>query len=637
MIRCTNLSLRRGANELFSNADFSIQQGERVGVIGSNGCGKSSLFALLMGDLSADTGELDIPKDWRIAIMLQETGHTTNSALDYVIDGDMELRSLQTCLAKAEQAQDDLAIANILGELDTIQAYNAETRASQLLTGLGFKTEQLDNPVQSFSGGWRIRLNLAKALMRRSDLLLLDEPTNHLDVDAVAWLESWLLRYPGTLMLISHDRDFLDNITRRTLHFERGQIQVYKGNYSAAEQQKAERLAQQQAMYLKQQERIKQIDQFVRRFRYKASKAKQAQSRLKELDRLELIEAAHVDSPFSFSLPCWEKLSDPLVDLREADLGYGENIIIEQARISIRPGDRIGILGPNGAGKTTLLKSIAGHLPLINGDRVAGDYFRIGYFAQHQLEALDMQASPMLHLQRLKELAKEQEIRNFLGGFGFGEQATADSIAHFSGGEKARLALAIIAWQEPNVLILDEPTNHLDMDMRHALTMALQQYEGAVLLVSHDRHLLRNTVDELLLVNNGQVDIFDGSLGDYQKQLREHYRTIDKGSDNHPDSNISTPDNKKAKRQHAAEMRQQLQPLNKAIKQTDQELNQVSSQLEKLDALIADPEIYTTENSAQLQQLLKDQGQLRSRQGELEQQWLEQQETLEQAQQALNQ
>ncbi len=633
MIRFSQLSLRCGTKTLFQSADFSIHAHERVGVIGSNGCGKSSLFSLLLGELSADSGDLHIPRDWRIAIMLQETPHSTRTALDYVIDGDTELRTLERRLRAAQQSQDHDASAEILGELDTIQAYNAETRASQLLTGLGFKTSQLDRQVESFSGGWRIRMNLARALMQRSDLLLLDEPTNHLDVDAVAWLENWLQRYPGTLMLISHDRDFLDTVTQRTLHFEYGKIQVYKGNYSAAERQKAERLAQQQAMYAKQQARIKQIDQFVQRFRYKASKARQAQSRLKELDRLERIDAAHIDSPFSFSLPCQDKLSDPLLDMRSADLGYGDSVIIHQTSLSIRPGDRIGVLGANGAGKTTLLKSLAGELPLLAGERNDGDQLSIGYFAQHQLEALDMHASPMQQLQRLNEQAKQQDIRNFLGGFGFGSEAEAASIEHFSGGEKARLALAIIAWQAPNLLILDEPTNHLDLEMRHALTVALQQYQGAVLLVSHDRHLLRNTVDELLLVNNGNADRYAGSLEDYQQQLREHYKTTDRATEG---SGQTAAENKKNKRRQAASIRQQLQPLTKALQQTDRQLTEVSTQLQQLETSLADSDIYQQANADRLREILKQQGTLRTEQTQLEEQWMEQQEALEQAQRLLN-
>jgi len=633
MIKFSDLSLRRGTKILFQAASFAIHSNERVGIIGRNGCGKSSLFALIMGKLSADDGSLYIPKDWRIAVMRQETQASTRTALDYVIDGDTELRQLETALENAQHSNDEHVIAEIIGELDTAQAYNAETRASQLLTGLGFATQQLERPVQTFSGGWRIRLNLAQALMRRSDLLLLDEPTNHLDIDAVAWLESWLLRYPGTLMLISHDRDFLDNITQRTLHFEHGNIHVYTGNYSAAEKQKAERLAQQQSMYLKHQARIKDIDEFVRRFRYKASKAKQAQSRLKELERLERIDAAHIDSPFSFSLPCWERMSDPLVDMRDGKLGYDNSIIIDQVRFSIRPGDRLGILGPNGAGKTTLLKSIASLLPIQSGELNTGDHLRIGYFAQHQLEALDMQASPLLHLQRLNPQAKEQDIRNFLGGFGFGSEANVDSISHFSGGEKTRLALAIIAWQQPNLLILDEPTNHLDLEMRHALTIALQQYQGAVLLVSHDRHLLRNTVDELWLVNHGQLNAYDGNLKDYQQLLREQHKSLTQNADN---EKTSVSDNKKAKRQQAAQLRQQLQPLRKKFKRTDQQLSRVSTQLEALNNTLNDTSLYDASNSVQLQNLLKDQGALRVQQAQLEELWLQQQESLEQAEQQLN-
>ncbi|MEH6551884.1 MAG: ATP-binding cassette domain-containing protein [Pseudomonadales bacterium] len=623
MISIQNITLRRGTKVLFSSADITIHDGESIGVTGTNGCGKSSLFALLTGELGADSGDLQIPRNWRITLMSQEVEATKRSALDYVIDGDKTLRGLQQELAEAEASEDNHAIAHLHAALESHDGYTAVSRAQQLLAGLGFADADQHRPVTDFSGGWRIRLNLAQTLMCPSDLMLLDEPTNHLDLDTVGWLEQWLRRYSGTLLIISHDRDFLDAVTQRTLQFESGKLHIYKGNYSAAERQRAERLSQQQAMYEKQQTRIAEIDAFVRRFRAKATKAKQAQSRLKELDRLERIEAAHVDSPFSFKIPCHDRMSDPLLNIARCDLGYGDNVIVRQANLGIRPGDRFGILGANGAGKSTLLKTVAGLQPAISGDRVCGEHLRIGYFSQHQLEALDLDATALLHLQRLNEKAREQEIRNFLGGFGFpGETADAD-IKPFSGGEKARLALAIIAWQKPNLLILDEPTNHLDLEMRHALTVALQTYEGAVLVVSHDRHLLKNTVDQLLWVHNGKLDDFDGTLEDYQNRMTQTLKSNGASG--------SRPDEKKARRQQAAELRKSLQPLKNALKKLEKAMQKNAEKLQDLEAALADPSLYEAGNHVLLQTLLKEQGLHSKQQESLEEDWLEQQEQLETA------
>ena len=520
MISLQQVSLQRGAKVLLEAADLTVHPGQRLGLIGANGSGKSSLFKLLVGDLQVDAGECLIPSQWRIAHMAQEVGHVERSALDYVLDGDTHLRELQAALADAEARADGQALAQHYAEMETLDGYSAPARAQQLLYGLGFASGDDGRPVGDFSGGWRIRLNLARALMCPSDLLLLDEPTNHLDLDATLWLEQWLQRYPGTLLIISHDRDFLDNVVKRIVSVEGQGLVGYLGNYSAFERQRAERLSQQQAAYEKQQTRVAEIETFVRRFRAQATKAKQAQSRLKELERMETIAPAHVDSPFHFRLPTSEQMSNPLLNLSQVAIGYGDAPVLKNVELHISPNSRLGLLGPNGAGKSSLVKTLAGNLRTLAGDRVGGEHLSIGYFAQHQLEALDLQASPALHLQRLSPKATEQQLRSFLGGFGFQGDRAFEVIHHFSGGEKARLALALVAWQKPNLLLLDEPTNHLDLEMRHALTVALQGFEGAVILVSHDRHLLRNTVDDYLLVADGKLTAFDGDLDDYHRWLQ---------------------------------------------------------------------------------------------------------------------
>ena len=636
MIQLQNISVQRGTKFLLDAADLTIYPGQKVGLIGANGTGKSTLFQLLLGKLHSDTGTLDIPKQWRVAHMAQEVGHTTRSALDYVLDGDSELRRLEQEITTALQDPEHNGekLAHLYSDMENIHAYTAPSRAQQLLNGLGFAAGDDKRPVSDFSGGWRIRLNLAQALMCPSDLLLLDEPTNHLDLDATLWLEEWLKRYPGTLIIISHDRDFLDNIVDRIVNIEKQKLDNYSGNYSAFERQRAEKLAQQQASFEKQQERIAHVENYIRRFRAQATKARQAQSRIKELERMEKIAPAHIDSPFSFTFKCNDKMSVPLVHIARADIGYGSKIVLNKVELSIRAETRIGLLGPNGAGKSSLVKTLAGSLPLITGDRTNGEHFKLGYFAQHQLEALDINASAALHIQRLSPMAREQEIRDFLGSFDFHGDRAFEPITHFSGGEKARLALAIIAWEKPNVLLLDEPTNHLDLEMRHALTMALQEFEGAVIVVSHDRHLLRNTVNEFLLVADGKVSEFDGDLGDYYKWMQQQKTNAavaekETIAANENDNKVD----KKAQRQQSAAQRAQLKPLTNKLKSLETQLEKLQKRLSEIEALLGDSTIYDDKNKAKLQELIAEQGKLQTQVDEAEENWLMVSEELEAASQ----
>ncbi|HAX11293.1 MAG TPA: ABC transporter ATP-binding protein, partial [Marinobacter hydrocarbonoclasticus] len=521
MLTITDLSLQRGGVWLLENVNLTVQPGQRVAIVGANGAGKSSLFQLLLGQLAPEQGSVGLPGGCRIAHMAQEVAASSRSARDFVLDGDTELRRMERALAEAEAGGDDHAIARLHGELDIHEAWSAPRRAETLLRGLGFADSDAERPVSAFSGGWRIRLNLAQALMRPSDLLLLDEPTNHLDLDACLWLENWLRKYPGTLLFISHDRDFMDRVATHLVHFDQKQLVLYTGNYSAFERQRSERLAQQQASFERQQARIAEIQRFIDRFKAKATKARQAQSRVKALERMEKIAPAHVDSPFSFEFPVADKVSNPLLSIRHGVAGHGDVPILKNINVTLLPGTRVGLLGPNGAGKSTFMDALRGTGTLLSGERTCGEHLAIGYFAQHQLESLDLDASPFLHLQRLAPTASEQKVRDFLGGFDFhGDEALAP-IRSFSGGEKARVALAVIAWQKPNLLLLDEPTNHLDLEMRQALTMALQNFEGAIVVVSHDRHLLRNTVDEFWLVCDGAVGEYEGDLEDYERWLAE--------------------------------------------------------------------------------------------------------------------
>jgi len=623
MIILRNIGLRRGAKLLLQDANVTIQPGQRLALIGANGSGKSSLFALLLGELVADTGDIEGMARLRLAHMAQEVHATGMPAGEYVWRGDGTLAMLRDELRRLESAGRFDAAASVHGRLEEIDGYSAERRSERLLQGLGFGEGAAARPVSDFSGGWRIRLNLARALMTPSDVLLLDEPTNHLDLDATLWLQQWLQQYPGTLLMISHDRDFIDATCERILHIEQQQLQAYKGNYSDFERMRAERLANQQASYEKQQQRIAEIDDFVRRFRYKATKARQAQSRLKELERMQALAPAHLDSPFDFSFPPPARSSDPLLRLDGASLGYSGQAVLSAVELHLRPGSRYGLLGKNGAGKSTLLKSLVGDLPLLAGERATGEHCRIGYFDQQQLEALDLEASAALHLQRLSPEAREQDILNFLGGFNFRGDAATSVIAPFSGGEKARLALAMVVWQRPNLLVLDEPTNHLDLDMRHALEVALQAYEGALILVSHDRHLLRNTVDELLLVHDGRVETYSDDLEGYERWILSSYRQVERGE-------AATGDNsRKEKRQSAAAQRERLRPLQKIIAKIETEMSAVEAEQADLQTRLGDTDLYTEGRKRDLANLLQREGELKARASQLEEAWLEQQQALE--------
>mgnify|MGYP003417368779 FL=1 len=630
MIRLQNLVLQRGPQRLLDAAELTLHPGQKAGLIGANGAGKSSLFALLRGELSADGGDCLMPPDWRIAHMQQEVSDLERLAADYVLDGDQHLRAIQRELAMAEAAHDGAAIARLHVDLDSADGYSADARARKLLAGLGFSNEQMDRRVGDFSGGWRMRLNLAQALMCPSDLLLLDEPTNHLDLDAILWLEDWLKSYPGTLLLISHDRDFLDAVVDHIVHLEQQKLTLYRGGYSAFERTRAERLAQQQQAFEKQQAQRAHMEKYIARFKAQATKARQAQSRIKALERLEELAPAHVDSPFDFTFRESNKISSPLLDLAEGRLGYGDKAVLEKVKLQLAPGARIGLLGPNGAGKSTLIKTLSGELQPLSGRLQRGENLSIGYFAQHQLDSLDNQASPLLHLQRIAPTEREQTLRDFLGGFDFRGPRCDEAVLNFSGGEKARLALALIAWQRPNLLLLDEPTNHLDLEMRLALTMALQEFAGAVLVVSHDRHLLKSTTDEFLLVADGRVEAFDGDLEDYARWLvdfrarQQPAVTAEAGAEK---------TDKRAQRQAAAALRQQLAPHRREAEKLEKTLGQLHEQLAAVEARLGDAAIYDAARKDELRDLLAEQARLKVREAELEESWmtaLEQLESLEQ-------
>ncbi|WP_447772399.1 ATP-binding cassette domain-containing protein [Pseudomonas kilonensis] len=626
MIRLQNLTLQRGPQRLLEDAELTLHAGHKAGLIGANGAGKSSLFALLRGELHPDSGDCLLPADWRIAHMRQEVDTLERLAVDYVLDGDLRLRQVQRDLAAAEAAHDGAAQARLHAELDSADGYTADARARKLLAGLGFTNEQMDRQVGDFSGGWRMRLNLAQALMCPSDLLLLDEPTNHLDLDAIIWLEDWLKSYPGTLLLISHDRDFLDAVVDHVAHVDQRKLTLYRGGYSAFERARAERLAQQQQAYEKQQAQRAHMESYIARFKAQATKARQAQSRIKALERMEELSAAHVDSPFDFVFRESTKISSPLIDLSDARLGYGDKTVLEKVKLQLTPGARIGLLGPNGAGKSTLIKNLSGELEPLAGRLTRGENTVVGYFAQHQLDSLDSKASPLLHLQRLAPTEREQVLRDFLGGFDFRGARIDELVLNFSGGEKARLALALIAWGRPNLLLLDEPTNHLDLEMRLALTMALQEFSGAVLVVSHDRHLLKSTTDNFFLVADGKVEEFDGDLEDYARWLVEYRQR------NAPVS--STPVNpdktdKKAQRQAAAALRQQLAPHKREADKLEAELGKLHEKLQKIETSLGDSGLYEAARKDELRDLLAEQAKLKVREAELEEAWMQALELLE--------
>ena len=629
VLSLNDIHLQIAGETLLDRASVRLHDGWRVGVIGRNGCGKSSLFKLILGEIAPDRGEIELPGGARIAHMAQETAGRDTTAVDHVLGGHAELSRVQQQLERAEANGDVDRIVHLHGELDRLDGYTARSRAEVLLSGLGFGAHQFDWPMAQFSGGWRVRLDLARALMRPSDVLLLDEPTNHLDLDAVIWLEQWLTQFPGMLLLISHDRDFLDNVIEHVAHIDHRQLFYYRGNYSGFERQRAERLAQQQAAYEKQQQRVREIEQFVARFRAKATKARQAQSRLKELERMEQIAPAHVDSPFRFRFPDAERVSNPLATLRELSVGYDRSVL-ENVDFSILPGDRIGLLGPNGAGKSTLIRTLVGELAPLAGECLRGEHLRIGYFAQHQLDALALGASALDHLRRESPGQRDQVLRDFIGGFGFSGDDALVPVKRFSGGEKARLALALVAWRRPNLLLLDEPTNHLDLEMRYALDLALQSFSGAVVLVTHDRHLLRDTVDTFRLVADGRAAEFNGDLDDYRDWLRER-----RGRASQPVAAASAarpapPDRKEARRE-AARRRAALQPLRREVERLERELDRQRAALTELDEALADPTLYEDERRPELRALLQQQGDLRQRLEDTETAWLEASERLENA------
>ncbi|MFI4869981.1 MAG: ATP-binding cassette domain-containing protein [Steroidobacterales bacterium] len=608
MLNFSNLSLRRGKRLLFTGATFSLFRGEKVGITGENGSGKSSLVALVRGELTPEAGSFDMPAQLAMAHVSQELRGSDREAIEFVLDGDAELRAIERALSEAEQADDGVRLGELHGRYAGIGGYDAASRAAQLMHGLGFASDDERRLVSAFSGGWRVRLNVAQALMCRSDLLLLDEPTNHLDLDAIIWLEGWLTAYPGTLLMISHDREFLDRVVDRIVNIEHGQVHAYRGNYSSFEEQRATELSQQAALYARQQREIRHMESFVERFRAKASKARQAQSRLKALERMQRIAPAHVDTAFEFSFARPDKLPRPLLALERQSAGYGGRAVIEGLNLTIGPGDRLALLGRNGAGKSTVMKLLAGELVALSGTRTEARDLRIGYFAQHQLEQLRVADSPVEHLSDLSETmgrrAPEADLRDFLAGFGFRGDRVFEPVAPFSGGEKARLVLALLAYQRPNLLLLDEPTNHLDLEMRQALAVALQEYEGAVVLVSHDRHLLRVVADELLLVHQGRVTPFDGDLEDYAGWLASGG-----GAAAASDSVTTAPVRKQRKRSQAAQ-RAALGPMKAALAEQERELERLLSRRSEIERELALPPAQPAIDGKRLSELMQQQAQL---------------------------
>ncbi|MFZ7130014.1 ABC transporter ATP-binding protein [Avibacterium avium] len=628
MILFTNLSLKRGQTTLLENANATINPKQKVGLVGKNGCGKSSLLALLKKEISPESGEVSYPANWQLAWVNQETPSLAISALDYVILGDRQYMALQQQLEHANQNNDGNAIARIHEQLDTIDAWTIQSRAASLLNGLGFSQEELSQPVSAFSGGWRMRLNLAQALLCPSDLLLLDEPTNHLDLDAVIWLERWLQQYQGTLVLISHDRDFLDPVVDKILHIENQKINEYTGDYSSFEKQRAEKLAQQTALYRQQQQKVAHLQKYIDRFKAKATKAKQAQSRMKALARMELIAPAYVDNPFTFEFRGPLALPNPLLSMEKVSAGYENNgqttEILKQIKLNLVPGSRIGLLGKNGAGKSTLIKLLAGEIIALSGNIQLAKGVQLGYFAQHQLDTLRAEESALWHMQQLAPQQTEQQLRTYLGSFAFHGDKVNEPVATFSGGEKARLVLALIVWQRPNLLLLDEPTNHLDLDMRQALTEALVDYQGSLVIVSHDRHLLRNTVDEFYLVHDGQVEEFKGDLDDYQKWLNE--QNSQSQSSGKTESNSQ---NRKEQKRKEAELRQLLAPLRKSLAQWESKMETLSQKLADIEQQLANGDLYQAEMKENLTALLKEQAEYKKQLDEVEMEWFAVQEEIE--------
>ncbi|WP_293773444.1 ABC transporter ATP-binding protein [uncultured Pantoea sp.] len=630
MIVFSALQIRRGIRVLLDNATATINPGQKVGLVGKNGCGKSTLLSLLKGEITSDAGTVTLPAHWALAWVNQETPALDKAALEYVIDGDRVYRQLEAELADANLRDDGNAIALLHGKLDAVQAWSIHARAASLLHGLGFSQEQLQRPVSDFSGGWRMRLNLAQALICRSDLLLLDEPTNHLDLDAVIWLERWLKSYEGTLILISHDRDFLDPVVDKIIHIEQASMFEYTGNYSSFERQRVAKLAQQQSLYESQQQKVAHLHSYIDRFRAQATKAKQAQSRIKMLERMEMIAPAHVDNPFSFTFRKPENLPNPLLKMEKVTAGYGDRIILDAIKLNLVPGSRIGLLGRNGAGKSTLIKLLAGELEAMEGRIGLSKGIKLGYFAQHQLEYLRADESPLQHLARIAPNVLEQQLRDYLGGFDFRGDKVTENTERFSGGEKARLVLALIVWQRPNLLLLDEPTNHLDLDMRQALTEALIDFEGALVVVSHDRHLLRATTDDLYLVHDGKVDVFAGDLEDYQQWLSDLQKQQAQQEAAPKADNGNSAQARKDQKRRDAELRTQTQPLRKEIEKLEKQMSKWQSQLAEAEAQLSDSAIYEPGRKADLTTALQRQAESKSALEEAEMAWLDAQEQLEQ-------
>jgi ATP-binding cassette subfamily F protein 3 len=621
VIHFRNFTLARGARKLIEDANLQIHAGWRVGLVGANGSGKSSLFALLRGELHADLGDCEWPAAWRIATVAQETPALDTPAIDYVLDGDTELRAIERELAEAEAHHEG---GHLLGDLharlNDIGGYGARARAASLLAGLGFATTDIERPVAEFSGGWRMRLNLAQALVSRCDLMLLDEPTNHLDLDAVVWLEKWLATFRGTLVVVSHDRDFLDGCTTHIAHIYTERLTLYTGNYTAFETQRAAQLAVQQAMYEKQQRQIAHLHSYINRFRAQATKARQAQSRLKALDRMEVIAAAHVDTPFDFEFMTPERAPDPMLRLDDVDAGYGEVRILRSVNLTLRPGARIGLLGPNGAGKSTLIKLLSGESAALSGERTEGRGLAIGYFAQHQLEQLRSDESPLQHLIRKEPRTREQELRNYLGGFDFRGGMVDTPVAPFSGGEKSRLALALMIRTRPNLLLLDEPTNHLDLEMRHALNVALAEYEGSLVLVSHDRALLRTVCDSFLLVADGVVREFDGDVDDYLAWITARRLAQ---STPEPAEKTTRREARSSARRGRQEPSSRRRPLEKEIEKLDRDLAKWNNEKLGIDTRLADPALYQNASTADLRKMAARQAELVQLIETAEHRWLE--------------
>ncbi|PTB33277.1 ABC transporter ATP-binding protein [Photobacterium phosphoreum] len=638
MIIFSDIQLLRGGKVLLENATATINPGDKVGLVGKNGCGKSTLFALLKNELSLDGGNCQFPSNWELAWVAQETPALERAAIEYVIDGDREYRELERQLIAAELADNGNKVAELHGKIDTIGGYSINARAAELLNGLGFSQHQMQWNLTQFSGGWRMRLNLAQALLCRSDLLLLDEPTNHLDLDAVMWLEKWLQSYRGTLVLISHDRDFLDPVINRIIHVENQTMNSYTGNYSSFEVQRAEKLVLQQAMFQKQQKQVTHMQSYIERFRYKASKARQAQSRIKALERMEKVLPAQLDNPFTFEFREPSALPNPILMMDHVAAGYDDLLILEKIRLNLVPGSRIGLLGRNGAGKSTLIKMLAGDLPAKAGEMAFSQGVKIGYFAQHQLETLYLDDTPIQHMARIAPNSTEQQLRDYLGSFGFLGDKALEKVGPFSGGEKARLVLALIVWQRPNLLLLDEPTNHLDLDMRQALTFALQSYEGAMVIVSHDRYLLRATTDDLYLVHDRQVVPFDGDLDDYHKWLTEQQRNERREQQAaKPDTNKdNSAASRKEQKRLDAEFRKLTAPIRKEITKLEKQMDKLNDIITAAETALSDSSIYEPENKAQMNEQLKLQGNAKSDLEDIEVAWMELQEQLEEMESQLN-